>query len=106
MRRVWFKKEMRELILAGKKDGTTRTHPLKLEEYTAVSGSRYAAVPFAIIKIVDCLPMTWEKIARLFHVQEGFETPAAYLDYVHKQKLLTDWNQEVFYHSFVVKTIL
>jgi hypothetical protein len=87
MRRVWFKREMREAILAGRKTATTRTRPLPLGEVLAVSGSRFKAVPFAIIKIVDRIPTTVENVIACFYAEEGFESPEAMGAFLDKERL-------------------
>src|SRR5436853_5273 len=55
VKRLFFKKEMKDAILAGKKTTTVRDHRLDLGEYKAVSGSRFHAKPFAVLDIISVL---------------------------------------------------
>lgn len=100
MRRVWFTSEMRDLILAGKKSSTTRNHPLKLEKYTAVSGSRFKAKPFAIIEIQGRIPTVWYRVYNMFYEEEGFVSPDAMYYFLVAKKLMGNHLDEVYYHRF------
>ena len=101
MRHVWFKKEMQQAILEGKKTSTTRDHPLPLTQVLAVSGSRFKPKPFAILEIEDRLPTTKDVVMRMFYKEAGFESPREMLEYAKKNKLLQTDGQ-VFYHTFIV----
>ena len=103
MRRVWFKREMKEAILAGRKRATSRTHPIPLGEILAVSGSRFNAVPFAILKITDRLPMRVEDIICSFYREEGFNSPEEMGAFADREHLpLIDAKNPIFFHRFVV----
>jgi len=103
MRRVWFKREMKEAILAGRKTATTRTHPLALGECLAVSGSRFKTVPFAVIKITDRFPARVEDIINSFYREEGFSSPEEMGAFADRERLpLIDAKNPVFFHRFVV----
>lgn len=107
MRRVWFKREMKEAILAGRKTATTRTHPLALDECLAVSGSRFKAVPFAIIKITDRFPARVEDVINSFYKEEGFNSPEAMGAFADRERLpVIDAKNPVFFHRFEVVRIL
>ena len=107
MRRVWFKREMKEAILAGRKTATSRTHPLPLGEVLAVCGSRFKAVPFAILKITDRLPMRVEDTIALFYREEGFDSPEAMGAFADIERLpLIDAKNPVFFHRFQVSELL
>lgn len=103
LRRVWFKQEMRERILDGRKVATTRNHALPLADVLAVSGSRFNAEPFAILTIQDRIPTNVESVYNLFYREEGFETTQEMKDYAHKEKLLQNVDGQVFYHKFKLK---
>lgn len=100
MRRVWFKKEMKEAILKGEKTATSRPHPLPLEKVQAVSGSRYKAKVFAILDI-------WERVAtKPSHVighlyrEEGFSSPENMVDFMFKENLHWDEREPLYFHRF------
>ena len=99
MRRVWFKKEMREAILEGKKIATTRDHVLPLEEVLAVSGSRFKAEPFAILRVHTRLPMQKENVIQMFFEEEGFNSSEEMIAYAKKNRLL-ETNDTVYFHKF------
>lgn len=101
MRRVWFKKEMREAVLTGRKTVTTRDHPLPLTEVQAVSGSRYNANPFAILDIYMRYPITTERVIEFFYQEEGFNSPEEMREYCRKNRLLQ--NNFGYFHKFNVK---
>jgi len=100
MRRVWFKKEMQEAILSGKKTATSRPHPLPLERVQAVSGSRFDAKVFAILEITDRIPSTWRTIIRMFYREEGFGSPEEMEAYGLKQGLVKNLDDSAFFHRF------
>jgi len=100
MRRVWFKKEMREAILAGEKTATSRPHPLPMERVQAVSGSRFKAQVFAILEIVDRIPSTWRMVIRMFYSEEGFGSPEEMEAYGLKQGLVKNLDDPCFFHRF------
>jgi hypothetical protein len=103
MRRVWFKREMKEAILAGRKTATSRTHPLPLGEVLAVSGSRFKAIPFAILNITDRLPMRVADIINSFYQEEGFDSPEAMGAFADRERLpIIMAKDPVFFHRFVV----
>ena len=107
MRRVWFKREMKEPILAGRKTATTRAHPLPLGEVLAVSGSRFNAVPFAIIKITDRIPARVEDVINSFYREEGFDSPEAMGAFADAKRLpVINAKNPVFFHRFEVVRIL
>ncbi len=105
MKRVWFKKEMKQAILDGKKVSTTRDHPIELGQVLAVSGSRFKAEPFAILEIQDRIPTTVSDVIRLFYKEEGFNSPEEVTAYAKKNKLLQTENR-VWYHRFEVVRLL
>ena len=105
MRRIWFKKEMKQAILDGEKVSTTRDHPIPLEKILAVSGSRFKAEPFAVLEIQDRIPATVENVIRLFYKEEGFSSPEEMTVYAKKNKLLQTENY-VFYHKFKIVKLL
>lgn len=106
MRRVWFMKEMRDAILARKKTATTRYHPLKLESYQAVCGSRFNAVPFAILKIESRIPTTWGNVVLQFYREEGFDTPGDMIRFGKAHRSIHDNpDDKVFYHVFSVTEV-
>ena len=105
MRRVWFKKEMRQAILNGKKVSTTRDHPIPLEQVLAVSGSRFKAEPFAVLSIQDRIPTTIENVIRMFYTEEGFTSPEEMVAYAKKNKLLQT-EDRVWFHRFKIVEIL
>ncbi len=105
MRRIWFKKEMKQAILDGKKVSTTRDHPILLGEIQAVSGSRFKPEPFAVLEIQDRIPTTVENVIRLFYKEEGFSSPEEMTAYAKKNKLLQTENN-VFYHKFKIVKFL
>jgi hypothetical protein len=107
MRRVWFKREMREAILAGRKTATTRTHALPLGEVLAVSGPRFKAVPFAVIEILDRIRTTVENVIAEFYREEGFDSPEAMGAFLEKERLpLLDAQNPVFFHRFKLLRII
>jgi hypothetical protein len=101
MRRVFFKKEMRQAILEGKKVSTTRDHPIPLGQVLAVSGSRFKAEPFAVLEILDRVPTTVRGVIRMFYEDEGFSSPQQMLAYAKKNKLLQTDGQ-VWVHRFKI----
>ena len=101
MRRVWFKKEMRQAILDGKKVSTTRDHPLPLEKVLAVSGSRFKAEPFAVLEIVYQLRTKIATVVQTFYREEGFSSSEELLAYAKKNKLLQT-DGPVWYHRFKI----
>jgi len=104
MRFLWFKKEMRQAILDGKKVSTTRDHPIHLGQVQAVSGSRFKAEPFAVLEIDTRLPMRIPDVIRMFYKEEGFTSPEEMIVYAKKNKLLQN-DVPVWYHRFkIVKT--
>jgi len=102
MKRVWFKREMKEAILARKKTATTRTHALPLGECQAVSGSRFKAKPFAVLKIMDRFPTTLENVIRMFYKEEGFQSPDDMVKFLTKERLLLKAQGPVYFHRFVL----
>jgi hypothetical protein len=105
MRRTWFKKEMRQAILDGKKVSTTRDHPIPLGQVLAVSGSRFKPEPFAILLIQDRIPTTAGNVLHSFYKEEGFASSEEAIAYAKKNKLLQK-DCTVFYHRFkIVETI-
>lgn len=106
MRRLWFKADMKDAILEGRKNRTTRTHPLKVgEDYQAVSGSRFKAQPFAILQIVSMFQTTAHALIHNNFEQEGFESPQQMTDWLMKAKLLDKWVQSdgLYTHRFEIK---
>jgi hypothetical protein len=101
MRRVWFKKEMKQAILDGKKVSTTRDHPIPLGQIIAVSGSRFKAEPFAVLDIQDRIPTTVKDVIRLFYKEEGFTSSEEMVIYAKKNKLLQE-DASVYYHRFKI----
>jgi len=101
MRRVWFKKEMRQAILDGKKVSTTRNHPIPLGQVLAVSGSRFKAEPFAVLEILDRTPTTVSGVIRMFYEEEGFSSPQQMEAYAKKNKLLQT-DSQVWIHRFKI----
>ena len=101
MARIWFKKEMAQLIIEGKKTATTR-YSLKTTKFLdAVKGSRFKPVVFGQIKINGIIPLTWYQAIRAFYKQEGFESPTAMLKYIQKEKLIRkDLFDNVFTYEF------
>jgi len=99
MRFVWFKKEMRQAILDGKKVSTTRDHPIPLGKIQAVSGSRFKPERFAILDIQDRIPTSITDVIRLFYKEEGFTSPEEMILYCKKNKLLQN-DVPVWYHRF------
>ena len=106
MRRIWFKKQMAEAIIEGRKTSTTRDHPLKLEQYQAVRGSRYNAKVFSKIEIQDRFPTYWEYVAELFFKEEGFGSQEEMLEYLRKEKLVKKSDDFVYFHRFKVVELL
>lgn len=102
MRRVWFKKEMKQAILEGTKTATSCSHALPVERVQAVSGSRFKAQVFAILEITDRIPSTWENIIRLFYKEEGFSSPEEMQVYGYKQGLIQSVKDPAFFHRFSV----
>jgi len=100
LRRVWFKKEMREAILTGRKTATTRDHPLPLEKVQAVGGSRYKAQVFAILEITDRLPVIWRDVIRMFYHEEGFSSSDEMQSYALKHGLTQNLKRPMFFHRF------
>jgi len=101
MKRVWFKKEMRQAILDGKKVSTTRNHSIPLGQVLAVSGSRFKAEPFAVLEILDRIPTTVSDVIRMFCKEEGFSSPEQMEAYAKKNKLLQT-DSQVWYHRFKI----
>jgi len=101
MRWIWFKKEMRQAILDGKKISTTRDHPIPIGQVQAVSGSRFKAEPFAVLEIQDRVPTTVDNVIRMFYKEEGFSSPEEILAYAKKNKLLQT-DVLVWYHRFKI----
>lgn len=104
MRWVWFKKEMRQAILDGKKVSTTRDHPIPLGQVQAVSGSRFKAEPFAILEIQDRIPTKIENVIRMFYKEEGFISPEEMIAYARKNHLLQN-DVPVWYHRFKLVSV-
>ena len=105
MRRVWFKKQMKSVILKGEKTATTRDHPIPLEQVIAVCGSRFKPEPFAILEIQDRFPMMKEDVIRMFYREEGFKSPEEMTAFAKKEKLLqTDCS--VYFHRFKLVKLL
>ena len=102
MRRVWFKRQMKDATLAGRKTATTRTHPLLLGEVLAVSGSRFKAVPFAVIEILTRSQTTVENVIAQFYREDGFDSPEAMRAFAKKERLLINKETAVFFHRFKV----
>ena len=102
MNRVWFKGEMKEAILAGKKTATTRSHALPLGENQAVSGSRFKAEPFAILNVTDRFPTTLENVIRMFYREESFQSPDDMVRFLTKERLLLKTQGSVYFHRFVL----
>lgn len=71
--RIWFTRQMREAILAGRKTATTRDHQKGLGDWLAVGGSYFSADPFAVITITENSESTWEHSLENFRA-EGFES--------------------------------
>lgn len=105
MRRLWFKKEMRQAILDNKKVSTSRDHPIPLGEVLAVSGSRFKAEPFAVLSIQDRIPTTKQTIIEMFYKEEGFDSPAEMILYAKKNRLLQKGGT-VYYHRFKIVKLL
>jgi hypothetical protein len=101
MRRTWFKKEMRQAILDGKKVSTTRDYPIPIGQVEAVSGSRFKPEPFAILEIQDRIPTKVEDVIRMFYKEEGFNSPEEMVAYAKKNKLLQN-DVRVWYHRFKI----
>src|SRR5713101_4935843 len=74
MKRLWFKKEMKEAILAGKKCETIRNHRLKKGRYAAVSGSRFKAEKFADLVITSSRRLKSIKSVFNHWKEEGFDS--------------------------------
>lgn len=107
IRRIWFKQLMAQAIKDGKKTSTTRDHPLKLEQYQAMGGSRYKAKPFAKIEITEKIPLTWEAVMNMHHKEEGFETSLAMLIYLQANDLIKNFSSDmVFFHRFKVVNLV
>ena len=105
MRRVWFKKEMKEAILAGKKNRTTRYHQIPLGQVQAVCGSRFNAEAFAKLEILTNYGTTWGEVIRRCHRQEGFETEEEMRQFGQKVGLLKGVGYDddhVYTHDFAV----
>jgi hypothetical protein len=101
MRRLWFKKEMRQAILDGKKVSTTRDHLIRLGLILAISGPRFKAEPFAVLSIIDATQMTVESVMQLFYAEEGFNSPEEANTYAKKNNLLQT-RKPVWYHRFKI----
>lgn len=107
MRRVWFKREMKEAILAGRKTATTRDYPLTLGKNLAVTGSFYKAAPFAVLKVTERFPTTLENVIAWFYREEGFDSPEAMGAFLDRERLpLLDAKNPVFFHRFQVIKVL
>jgi hypothetical protein len=105
MRYVWFKKEMRQAILNGKKVSTTRDHPIPIGEVKAVSGSRFKPEPFAILEIQDRISTKIADVIQMFYKEEGFASPEEMVAYAKKNKLLQN-DVPVWYHRFKIVNVL
>jgi len=103
MKRVWFKVEMRDAILAGRKTATTRDHLLPLGDVRAVTGSRYAATPFAILTIRDRLATTLASVVSRHYREEGFASPELMHGYALAHGLPHEMAAHVWFHRFQVK---
>ena len=104
MRWVWFKKEMKQAILDGKKVSTMRDHPIPLGQVQAVSGSRFKAEPFAVLEIHQCIRARVRDVINLNYAEEGFTSPEEMRAYCKKNKLLQT-DSLVWFHRFKVVTI-
>jgi len=104
MKSLWFKKEMRQAILDGKKVATTRDHPIPIALALAVSGSRFKPEPFAVLDIQNRIQTRIEDVIRLFYKEEGFTSPEEMIAYAKKNKLLQT-DVPVWYHRFKVVKI-
>lgn len=107
MRRLWFKKEMKDAILRGDKRATTRNHKLKVRGlYRAVSGQRFKAEPFAILKITSRREI--EHLAKhcMAHFpQEGFNSGQEMIDFIRANlpNYIENYEQAaLYYHTFRV----
>jgi len=104
MRRLWFKAEMKKAIKDGKKSGTTRIKPLKVNRfYQAVSGSRYDAKPFALLLItsrreIDDLVL---HCTRHFK-EEGFPSSAVMAGYLRAKFPQYLTTRPLYYHRFKI----
>lgn len=100
MRRVWFKKAMREAILTKKKTATSRTHPLPLGKVQAVSGSRYNAKAFAILDVWERVETKPSHVIGRLYSEEGFNSANEMVDFMFKENLR--WNERLplFFHRF------
>lgn len=101
MKRLWFKKKMRDAILLGVKTRTSRTHPLDVgHEYLAVSGSRFKAQPFGVIKIESRFPTTLRKICEDLYQEEGFSSPKDAWMFVTKELPQYQTSEILYTHRF------
>lgn len=102
MKRLWFKKEMRDAIVRGEKTSTSRKHPLKVgETYTAVCGSRFNAYPFAHVKIDSIQLLPFGDVARLHWKEEGFKSEKDMQTWISAH-LPGYEGVELWYHEFHV----
>jgi len=99
MRRVWFKKEMKEAILKEIKTATTRNHPIPLGQVVAVCGSRFKPEPFAILDIQIQIPTFKEHVIYYYYKEEGFKSPEEMIAFAKKEKLLQT-DDFVYFHRF------
>lgn len=93
---------MKAKILAGKKTMTTRDHPLPLEDVQAVSGSRYSAEQFAILRIEGRAPTTIESVAHYFYQEEGFDSEQEMNDFIDKKMGRYRTAPALWRHKFTV----
>lgn len=101
--RLWFKADMRDLVLAGKKTCTTRLHRLNVGEvYDAVCGSRLNAKPFAKVKILTAWEASWPTITSERFREEGFASPQAMTEWCIKNGLTYHKTWSLFCHDFEV----
>jgi hypothetical protein len=102
MKRLWFKKEMKDAILLGKKTATTRIKPLNVHErYQAVNGSRFKAQPFAVLEITsrrEVHDLTYHCINHFR--QEGFSDSVEMGNYIHDNLPQYLTTRPLYYHTF------
>lgn len=90
-----FKNEMKQAILSGKKNCTSRTRKYgKVGDYFVIDTRKFA--------LDNIAPMTLSEIAHMLYKREGFDSPGAFKDYwckIHPIKKF-DPHQKVYVHFF------
>jgi len=103
--RVWFKKAMRDAILEGRKTATSRNHRISrraASSVLAVCGSRFKAVPFAVLRITAVEEMKPSEIFGQHYREEGFNSSEKMVDFADKERLHWDERVPMFFHRFEV----